>query len=314
MNKIKITDLFPIFTINDDDKIDSNIFDLFTVDYVINKLDSDKIFSACLYYAPHYKESIQEWEKRYILPIIENFSKVDIRNIFNDNWTLEIFISPDCIKYIEKLKHPQIQFNVMKHASTKTFPGMLWRYIPLSYENKIVVFTDLDTPHPPVYFKDFLWTFNNGYQMIRYSCFRDIDDEKKFIYKSIQGMFITYTTDKNIIRAMVKWMMEETKRIQNTITDDKARYINYQGEKYRIYGTESDSCYANDEMFLSCYLYYKLKDKSLTIFLDYIPMVWKDSQFIVDSLNPTKLPLNEVFKADLDFINYPSVLYMNKHR
>jgi hypothetical protein len=308
MNKFKITDLFPIFNVNDDDNIDPNIIDLFTVDYVINKLENNKIFSACLYNAPHYKESIEEWENRYITPVKNNY------HILGDDWVFEIFISPDCIKYIDQLKHPRVQFNVMKHTSTKTFPGMLWRYIPLSYENKIVIFTDLDTPHPPIIFREFMWAFHYGYQMIRYSCFRDIDDEKKFIYKAIQGMFMTYHTDKNIIRAMSKWMMEETKRVTNTIGNDKAKYIEYNGGKYRICGTESDSCYANDEMFLSCYVYHKLKDKSLTMFLDYIPLVWKDGKFIIADANFPKLPLNDVFKSDLDSINYPSVLYMNKHR
>lgn len=122
------------------------------------------------------------------------------------------------------------------------------------------------------------------------------------------------TTDKNIIRAMAKWMVEETKRIQDTIIDDKARYINYNGEKYRIYGTESDSCYANDEMFLRCYVYHKLKNKSLTLFLDYIPLMWKNGKFEIIDPNFLKLPLNDVFKADLESIDYPSVIYLNKHR
>lgn len=308
MSNIKITDVFPVFTVSENDDIDPNIFDLFTIDYVINKIESKKIFSMCLYYAPHYIESSDDWKKRYIEPIKNNY------NLLTDGWTFEIFISPDCIHYIDEIQHPLIQFNVMKHSSKSTFPGMLWRYIPLSYENKIVIYADLDTPHPPIHYLDFLWSFSRGYKMIRYSCFRDIDDEQKFIYKAIQGMFMTFYTDKNIVRAMAKWIIVEKQRIEQTSTENKAKYISYKGNNYRIYGTESNSCYANDEMFLSCYVYHKLKHQSLTLVLDYIPLEWKNEQFEIVDPNFPKLPLNDVFKADLESINYPSVIYLNKYR
>lgn len=265
-----ISDAFPPFNF-DINNIKKEYIDLFTVQQVINKLDGDKIISTSLYYSPHalkHRESHELWEKKYIEPITKHINNV------NNDWYYEIFISPDCEKYIEKLKHPKIQFNLMKYNSNESVPGMFWRYIPLLYKDKYKLFVGMDTPQIPSTVYDYSFFLKRNYKIIRWSFFHDIGPAGFFIYKPMKGSFLSNFHDDQIVYAMAAWIQFEKERIEKLRTESEIlnqpskifyRTVLYQDVEYRIFGTHNEKCYGQDENFLSCYLYPKYKDELVTV-------------------------------------------------
>lgn len=285
-----ITDAYPRFNFSEED-VKEEYIDLFKIKKIINKLDGDKIISTSLYYSPHYTESDEMWEKRYIEPILKYI------NCIPNEWHYEIFISPNCERYIEKLFHPKIQFNLMKHDSDKSVPGMFWRYIPLKYENKTVLFVGMDTPELPSPAFNYLHFFDKNYKIIRWSQFPDLDENNYFIYKPLRGSFLSHLNDKKIIESMSAWIQSERERIEKLKkdgTENFYRKVKYEGKEYEIFGTHTENCYGQDENFLSCYLYSKFKDEIITIL-----KLNKNNNY----------PNNLAFNSDKDCINNATIIY-----
>lgn len=286
-----LTDAYPIFQFNQQN-VDEKYLDLFSIDHVVNKLEGDNIISTSLYFGPHYSDTLEEWEKRYIKPIIENIV------FLPDGWHYEIFISPDCEKYIDRIKHPKIQFNIMKHNSTNAIPGMLWRYIPMKYSEKIIAFVGMDTPQLP--HPNYIHFLNTGYKLIRWGGFVDINEHELFVYKPIQGSFLCKIEDPNIEYAMGAWIQSESHRIEisknKTSTTINFRHVLYEGKKHKVFGTQSENCYGQDEVFLSCYLYPQYKDLSVCL---------------INGGNHKKSAKNTAFDSDISSIKSPTIIYLN---
>jgi hypothetical protein len=109
------------------------------------------------------------------------------------------------------------------------------------------------------------------------------------------GSFMSKYTDPNIKKAMAKWFVSEKTRICNPELYDTYRYVSYNNENLKIYGTNSYGLYGFDEVFLSCYLYPKVKNSCLTI------------KFRGDLKRKNTL----AFDADIGSINNPSLIYLN---
>jgi hypothetical protein len=283
-----ITDAFPTFNYNKL-LISKEFLNLFEIDRVINKLEGDNIISTSLYFAPHYNESIEDWEKRYLTHLLKKIDEIP------SEWHYEVFLSPDCEKYLDKLSHPRVQINVMKNISSNALPGMLWRYIPISYPNKKLAFVGMNTPMLP--WRNLLNFLDKNYKLIRWGGFVDLNEQNVFVYKPISGSFICNIYDENIVYAMSAWMQSEKNRVDKSRLKNNTELhfskVMYEGRLYDLFGTQLENCYGQDERFLSCYIYPRFKNQSLCIVTG----------------NHERSANNTAFKADIGSILNGSVIY-----
>lgn len=286
---IPMTHFFPVFgeaevsryqagrTPEEKDDLDS----MFEVAEILFPRPGHHVLSTSLYCWPHdperprinpvTKETLQQphpsvkgkdsWWNVYFVPLLLRLEQV------RSPWIVRIHLAPDLEFLVPYLKHPKVELRIMRHISTNTIPGMLWRYLPL--EDDVILMargTDSLWPDPRVHEAVPRMLAGPNALLRRFRPI-DVNAAKFFVYRSIPGPIVTKPgLGLGFKEAAKAWIWHQQRACW-------PRHIELPGEDGELFEMPKFAMshwarYGQDEQFLSHWLYYLAAKKGIHSIID----------------------------------------------
>jgi hypothetical protein len=239
------------------------------------------VLSTSLYCWPHdpenkritpvNKETLQQphpsvkgndsWWNVYLIPLLLSLDQV------RSPWTVRIHLAPDLEFLIPVLKHPKVELRIMRHISTNTIPGMLWRYLPLE-DDVILMARGTDTLWPDRVVQAAIPRMLSGPNaLLRRFRPIDINGANFFVYRSIPGPILTKPgLGSGFTEAAKAWIWHQQRAYW-------PRHVDLPGADGEIFEAPKFAMshwarYGQDEQLLSHWLYYRAAQKGIHSIID----------------------------------------------
>jgi hypothetical protein len=277
--KLPITHFIPPFGASEIDRFEAECTSdereelerMFEVAEVIHPKQGDRVLSTSLYCWPHDPEKQRispinldtlqhphpcvrnqnSWWQEYLVPLLRSLERVE------SPWVVRLHLAPDLEFLIPHLSHPKMEIRIMKHISTNTIPGMLWRYMPLDEEVTLMA-RGTDTLWPDGGVVEAMGRMLKGPNVL-FRRFRPIDIDKAvyFVYRSIPGPILAKPNAcVNFATAAKAWIWHQ----QHHLWPKEVELIGADDNIYTMpkFAMSHWARYGQDEQFLSHWLYYQV--------------------------------------------------------
>ena len=219
------------------------------------------------------------WWDEYMRPLIRALDRIQ------PPWHLRLHLAPN-LTFLERfVRHPRVEIRVMKHPSTSTIPGMLWRYLPMD-EDVILMARGTDDLWPE---REVMLHVENALRedffLFRRHLPRDLDQSSFLIYRTVPGPIVVQGSEAlRFRRAAQAWIWSNKNRLlaASVAFGDPPRQV-------PKFGLSHWARYGQDEQFLSHWLFYLALDRSIytmadkrhssTIFVSDMKLVQSKSAF-----------------------------------
>lgn len=272
---------------------------MFEVDEIRYPKPSEHVLSVSLYCRPHHPSqakihplTIEElrkprpnvrwrgasssWWSKYFEPLAQGLNRV------SPPWIIRIHLAPDLLFLEPLLRHPRAELRIMRHTSENAVPGMLWRYLPLQ-EGVSMMARDSDNPWPDKTNLALICSMLSGpARMFRRICTRDLVAAGVLTYRTIPGVNVVKSGKPLPFLDTVKaWIWHQ----KHQLWPKTARLPGTDQEAAK-FGLSHWAGYAQDEQFLSHWLYHALAPEGIhsVVSLKHPSLLWPlDRQYVLQS-------------------------------
>lgn len=193
------------------------------------------------------------WWDKYFEPLIQTLDRV------RSPWVARIYLAPDLLFLEPYLRKERVEIRVMRHNSENAVPGMLWRYLPLE-EGIHVMAGDADDPWPGKANLSHICSMLSGScRLFRRICPRDLNAAGVLGYRTVPGVNVVKAGPPLPFLETVKaWIWHQQRQLW-----PKAVRLPWMEHDVPKFGLAHWSGYAQDEQFLSHWLYHALAPEGI---------------------------------------------------